>query len=238
MSREIFYSQSELTPELRERPARSTRETLLATTDFSVRVCELAFDESIVADTFEASLQSLVGQYSEIFPVEIESVWEAIEFIDNDLQMFSRDLGGGWVNIPAVANIQARVRGEALPPKPVGSRLVLPAPAESRPQPVSRMDEREREQYAEEGFQTATAALSAIVGKSEPDLAGAYETVAQVIQEGLGLTHCLVFVPEETDPLSFTPRHSALPRRQAEHFPHRGVERPSRPGRYTKVTPD
>ncbi len=206
LTKSIMFAMRPLPPELREKPARTTNETLLALSDFSVGISELAFDDSIDPEHFADALEQRIGQYSEILDFEIDDVQDSLELVSRDLQLVSRDLGSSWVNIPAVANIQARVLGEKLPDKPAGSRISAPEAPLDQDRPVSRMSERERERFAEECFQKASASLETNLNGDSADLSGPFQAVADCIQDSLGLSNCLVFVPEESDPDSYSPR--------------------------------
>ncbi len=183
--------------------AQTDSDEVLIMSELCVNICEVAFDNSIEPDQFNEALLKLVDRFSRTLPISLDGINQALVDMDTNLQMFNRVIGARGLSSPAAANIQARVSGKKLPPRPYETRIE----AKKKQKPVSEMNPEEREEHAEESFQNA---IDQISGKTAPgeeiNLDEIYDIAVKTITEGLGLATCMIFVNEEHDPRSYSAR--------------------------------
>ncbi len=200
----IMVSLKSVPREVLAKAVEKTDEQVLVVSEMSVRLCETSFDESIDPDRFNKAIRDVLQKFEKSFPVDLETINQALIDIDTDMQIFNRAVGMSDMSSPSSHKIRARVNGESLPKRPENT----PAKTKSSPIPSAKISEEEKEIQAEEKHENAVRKISEVKEPgSSVNLEEIYTTVVTAIQAGLDLESCMIFLKEDFDDTNYSARY-------------------------------
>ena len=191
LPKEITDSFREVSKETLAQLADTPEEQLLVMSELCVQVSQVTFDSRVSPDAFEDSIQSVLDDFEESLPVELDNVSQALVDIESNLDTFTQTIGTPASATPGAEILKARVNGDPLPtpPKEMG---MFPRKSDS----VDEMAPDEREAFAEDRHREALERISEEQASGNADLAKIHDIVCESIAEGLGLSACMIFTRE------------------------------------------
>ncbi|MBK1878681.1 HDOD domain-containing protein [Pelagicoccus mobilis] len=195
----IMASLERVPKEKLNRSAQSESEEILIASEFCVRVCELAFDESLSPDDFQNELRSIVHMFGDSLPVDIDMVVGGLEEVDSAMSQLNEVVGIKASHSHANRALRARLNG-----RPV-----------TRPK-KSTSEARESIGIGKpkiEGAQSLAELLELMEGgsggMSDGQLGEVYTSLNKAISDELKLEGCMTFLQdtENSQDLRFSARH-------------------------------
>lgn len=200
----IMASLQKVPKDLLSRSAYTSEEEILVAAELCVRVCEVAFDERISPENFDAEIGAIIQTYGKTFPVDLDLVHAALATVDTMMSQLNQIIGVRDESCPASIKLRARAAGKKLLVR-ARPRKTPVRPADSSEENAvsperAAADEEAYEAYAENSFQNATARVERMLaGEDAPDLGEACAQLCQAILDSLGLDSCIAFLPDEFD---------------------------------------
>lgn len=182
------------------RSAQSESEEILIAAEFCVKVCELAFDDTLDPEEFQRELNAMVLVFGDSIPIDFEMVIAGLEEVDTNMSQINEVVGVKTKNSPANQALRARLEGRS-----VVKRKIVKKPqkkpqlgiGEPNTEPARDLDE----------------ILEALGQGSEPladeQVKELYDELNLTIASELGLGCCMTFLkdPEESRGARFSARH-------------------------------
>ncbi len=110
----IMKSLERVPSEKLARSAQSESEEILIASEFCVKICELAFDETISPENFKKELNALVQMFGDSIPIDFDMVIAGLEEVDTAMNQLNEVIGVKGSNAPASHVLRARLDGRAV----------------------------------------------------------------------------------------------------------------------------
>ncbi len=115
----IMESLQRVPKEKLARTAQSESEEILMAAEFCVKVCELAFDDTLGPEEFQKELNAIVQMFGDSIPIDIEMVVAGLEEVDTSMSQINEVVGIKSSNSPANQALRARLDGRSVVKKKV-----------------------------------------------------------------------------------------------------------------------
>lgn len=206
LPRPIKHALRALTKELTSRPSPSPEDETLLLSELSIQLCSVVFDEKVSPEAFNSAIGAVLSQFSICYPLTLESVNEALQQVDEDIQALNRAVGILEKDSPASTRLQARLNGASLPQPPPHARIA----AQLKKKPLEKMDAEERKAFSDATFSHAIKSIdSSLKDGAKVQLEKIFEDVCTAFGEAADLENCLIFVKEDARSASLSARYGS-----------------------------
>lgn len=180
------------------RCAESEADEILIAAEFCVKVCELAFDDSLGPDAFQQELSAIVQMFSDSIPVDLEMVVAGLDHVDTSMSQINEVIGVKGSQSPANQALRARLDGRAIVKKTAVASAV---------KPMGIVKSKEDESLSLAGILELLDQDG--VTLTDEQLREVYENLNKAIATELDLTGCMTFLkdPEQRKGVCFSARH-------------------------------
>ncbi len=192
----IMKSLEKVPSEKLARSAQSESEEILIASEFCVKVCELAFDETISPEAYQKELNALVQRFGDSIPIDVDMVVAGLEEVDTAMSQLNEVIGIKG-ETPASNALRARLDGrsvrKAAKPRDTSKPIGMGEPHTDPPRNLSEMLEAMAESEA---------------SLTDEQVKELYEGLNVAIVSELELSCCMTFLqdPEQSKGVRFSAR--------------------------------
>ncbi len=176
------------------RSVQSDSEEILVAAEFCVKVCELAFDDSLSPDAFKKELNAVVQMFGDSIPIDLDMISAGLEEVDASISQLNEVIG--IKSSPANRALRARIDGRPIR-KATAAKKQKTAIGIGKP--------------STEPEQDLSEILEDMLNGSEPlddiQVAALYDSLTLAIAAELDLDCCMTFLEDQEN--SKTVRFSA-----------------------------